>query len=64
MTAQTKLNEEVRRVVCVTGVEKRLTGVKSLDTTGSWTRIECDQGYVIINQENVLMYIVRGEKTI
>ena len=62
--SKTVLNEQVRRVVSRDGHEQRLTGVKSIDTTGSWTRLESDQGYVIINNDNVLMYIVKGEVTL
>ena len=58
------LNEQVRRVVSRDGHEQRLTGVKSIDTTGSWTRLESDQGYVIINNDNVRMYNVKGEVTL
>lgn len=56
-----EVNETVRRVVSTDGHEQRLTGVTSIDNTGSWTRIECDQGYAIINNANVLMFIVKGE---
>lgn len=61
MTQKTEVNESIRRVVSKDGHEQRLTGVKSIDNTGSWTRIECDQGYVIINNDNVLMFIVKGD---
>lgn len=61
LTQKIEVNEQLRRVVSVSGHEQRLTGVKSLDNTGSWTRIESDQGYVIINNANVLMFIVKGE---
>lgn len=61
LTKKIVVNESLRRVVSVNGHEQRLTGVKSLDTTGSWTRLETDQGYVVINNDNVLMFIVKGE---
>lgn len=64
MTQKTEVNEKLRRVVSVGGHEQRLTNVKSIDTTGSWTRVECDQGYVIINPNAVLMYIIKGEVTL
>ncbi len=57
-----QVNEELRRVVSVTGHEQRLSGVKVLNNTGSWTLLECDQGYAIINNANVLMFIVKGER--
>lgn len=55
-----EVNEELRRVVSVNGHEQRFTGVKKLNNTGSWTRLECDQGYAIINNDNVLAFIVKG----
>lgn len=59
-----ELNETLRRVVSVEGHEIRLTNVKSLDNTGTFDRLDCDQGYVLINRQNVLAYIVKGEKTL
>lgn len=56
-----EVTEIVRRVVSKDGHEQRLTNVSSLDNTGSWTRIECDQGYAVINNDNVLMFIIKGE---
>jgi len=56
-----KVKEVVRRVVSKDGHEQRLSNVTSVDNTGSWTRLECDQGYAIINNANVLMFIVKGE---
>lgn len=55
-----KVDESLRRVVSIMGHEQRLTGVTSIDTTGEWTRFQTDQGYVLINPTNVLMYIVKG----
>lgn len=55
------VNETVRRVVSKDGHEQRLTNVTSVDVTGSWVRLECDQGYAIVNTDNVLMFIVKGE---
>lgn len=61
MTSKIQVKETVRRVVSKDGHEQRLTNVTSLDNTGSWTRLECDQGYAIVNNDNVLMFIVKGE---
>lgn len=57
-----EVNETLRRVVSKDGHEVRLTNVKSVNTSDSWTRVESDEGYVIINPANVLMYIIKGEK--
>jgi len=59
-----KVNEKLRRVVSVQGHEQRFTNVKSFNNTGSWTRLECDQGYVIINNDNVLAFIIKGERVV
>lgn len=59
-----EVNESLRRVVSAHGHEQRFTNVKTLNNTGSWTRLECDQGYVIINNDNVLAFIVKGPRVI
>ncbi len=56
-----ELNEKCRRVVSINGHEQRLHNVTSLDISGSWTRIHSDEGYVLINPDNVLMYIIDGK---
>lgn len=62
MSNPTPVKEDLRRVISTEGTQQILTNVTSVDNTGSWTRLECDQGYVIINPANVLMYIIKGEK--
>jgi hypothetical protein len=59
-----EVKEDLRRVVSVSGHEQRFTHVTKLNNTGSWTRLECDQGYVIINNDNVLAFIVKGERAL
>lgn len=59
-----KVNETMRRVVSKDGHEIRLNNVKNLDTSGSWVRLDSDEGYVIINPANVLAFIIKGEKVI
>lgn len=54
-----ELNEELRRIVSTDGHELRITDVKSVDTTGSFDRFKCKQGYAIVNRQNVLAYIVK-----
>jgi hypothetical protein len=58
------VNEELRRVVSTTGHEQRFTNVTSINNTGSWTRLECDQGYVVINNANVLAFIIKGPRVL
>lgn len=57
-----QVNEIVRRVVSKDGHELKLHNVTDVDTSGSWLRIQSDEGYVIINPANVLAFIVKGEK--
>jgi hypothetical protein len=59
MTIQ--VNETLRRIVSKDGHEIRLNNVKTVNVSGSWTRLESDEGYVIVNPANVLAYIVKGE---
>lgn len=56
-----RVKEEFRRVVSKDGHELRLTNVTDVNTTGSWVRLQSDQGYVIVNPANVLAFIVKGE---
>jgi hypothetical protein len=62
--SDTTVNETLRRVISTNGHELRLTNVKKLNITGSWIRLESDQGYVIINPANVLAFIVKGERVL
>lgn len=57
-----EVNEELRRVISTHGHEIRLNDVKTVDTSGSWVRLESAEGYVIINPANVLAFIVKGAK--
>lgn len=59
-----EVNESLRRVVSILGHEQRFTNVTKLNVTGSWTRLECDQGYVVINNDNVLAFIIKGERVL
>lgn len=54
-----QVNETIRRVISTDGHQQILSGVRTVDNTGHWTRLETDQGYVIINPNNVLMYIIK-----
>lgn len=56
------VSESLRRIVSVNGAEQKLTGVTSVNNTGSWDRFDTDQGYAVVNKENVLMYIIRDGK--
>lgn len=60
--SDTPVKEQLRRVISTDGHELRLTNVTSINNTGSWTRLESDQGYVIINPANVLAFIIKGER--
>jgi hypothetical protein len=62
MSTAIEVKESVRRIVSVTGAEKRLHNVTSVDNSGSWLRIQSDEGYVLINPDNVLLMVVKGER--
>lgn len=57
-----QVNEKTRRVISKDGYQQILTNVTDVDNTGSWTRLQANGKYVIINPANVLMYIIDGEK--
>lgn len=57
-----EVNEVLRRVISTHGHEIRLNNVKTVDVSGSWVRLESEEGYVIVNPANVLAFIVKGEK--
>lgn len=60
--ADIKVKESVRRVISRDGAEQKLHNVRSLNISGSWTRMEADEGYAVVNPANVLMYIIKGER--
>lgn len=62
LPGEIKVAESLRRIVSVNGHEQRVTGVKSINNTGSWTRLDTDQGYVVVNNDNVLCFIIRDGK--
>ena len=57
-----EVNETLRRVVSTHGHELRLNNVTSVDVSGSWVRLDSEEGYVIINPANVLAFIIKGDK--
>lgn len=59
-----KVNEAVRRIVSKDGHELRLHNVTMLNLSGSWVRLQSDEGYVLVNPANVLAFIVRGERVL
>lgn len=64
MMADIKVNEQVRRVVSKDGHELRLHNVTNLNISCSWIRLQSDEGYVLINPNNVLAFIVKGDKVL
>lgn len=62
MSKVKEVNESLRRVVSTHGHELRLNNVKTVDVSGSWVRVESEEGYVLINPTNVLAFIIKGEK--
>lgn len=62
MSKVKQVNESLRRVISTQGAEIKLNDVTSVDISGSWIRLESAEGYVLINPDNVLAMIVKGEK--
>lgn len=64
MSTEIKVDEVLRRVISAQGHEVRLHNVKSVDNSGSWLRLQSDEGYVLVNPSNTLAMIVKGPKVI
>lgn len=62
--ADIKVKEAVRRIVSRDGHELRLHNVTMLNLSGSWVRLQSDEGYVLVNPNNVLAFIVKGERVL
>lgn len=62
--ADIAVNEKVRRIVSKDGHELRLHNVTMLNISGSWVRLQSDEGYVLVNPANVLAFIVKGERVV
>lgn len=62
MSKVKEVNEEVRRVISTHGHEIRLNSVKTVDVSGSWLRLHSEEGYVLINPNNVLAFIIKGNE--
>lgn len=62
LPGEIEVDESLRRVISINGAEQKLTGVKSINNTGSWDRFDTDQGYAVVNKDNVLMYVIRDGK--
>lgn len=57
-----KVEESVRRVISKDGAQIILENIVEVDTTGSWTRMKDARGqYILVNPDNVLAYIIKGE---
>lgn len=61
MSAWIPVKETHRRIVSVNGHTQMLNNVTEFNNTGSWLRLKSDEGYVIVNPENVFLMIVKGE---
>lgn len=64
MSDKIKVNEKKRIVVSDTGYRLSLHDVTEVDLTGNWTRLQCRQGYVLINPDKVLAHIITGNRVI
>lgn len=60
--ATIKVQEKLRRIVSSQGHEVRLHNVKTVDNSGSWLRFESDEGYILVNPQNIMAMVIRGDK--
>jgi len=58
MSNAVKVNEKRRRVQFIDGTIVYFSNVTEFDASGSFLRMICDQGYVLINTSNVLFYTI------
>ena len=56
------VQEKTRRIISVTGHKQTFHNVTKVDTGGNWNRFECDEGYVLVNTDNVLCIVIEGPK--
>ena len=62
-TTSTKIavSEGKRTVISVTGEKVILHDVTAFDASGTWLRLWAEEGYVLVNPDNVLAMICEGE---
>ncbi len=48
------VKESTRKVTFNTGKSITFTNVTNFNADGSWLRLECDQGYILLNPANIL----------
>lgn len=62
-TTEVEVQEKTRQIVSVSGASISLHNVTMFDSSrGKNLRLYCDEGYVIVNQDNVLAMIIEGER--
>lgn len=61
MATKIEVKEQTRRIVSRDGATVILHNVTALDNSGSWLRLWSDEGYVLVNPNNVLTMIIKGE---
>jgi len=58
MSGAIQVHEKRRRVQFIDGTIVYFTNVTEFDPSGTFLRMICDQGYVLINTANVLFYTI------
>jgi hypothetical protein len=62
-TTEIQVEETTRQIVSVSGASLSLHNVTSFDSgRGKYLRLQCDEGYVIVNQDNVLAMVIEGDR--
>jgi hypothetical protein len=60
---EVEVAEKTRQIVSISGASLSLHNVTSFDSSrGKNLRLQCDEGYVIVNENNVLAMIIDGKR--
>lgn len=61
MGKRIEVNETRRTIHFENGERLDLHNVTAFDSSGTWLRLWCDEGFVLLNTDKVLCHIVKGE---
>ena len=57
------MEEEERQIVFADGHRETFRNVTRVDAKGGdWLRFQCDEGYILVNPDNVLYILVKGKR--
>lgn len=61
MGKRIEVNEVRRTIHFINGERLDLHNVTAFDSSGTWLRLWCDEGFVLLNTGLVLCHVVKGE---